>query len=81
MKHKIERKKKKKAKGLSSLPGGGQVDGLPPAASTDTPSLKVSCAKRQDFFARKLINFLAQKFVFLEIFNISRISKLLHLIF
>ena len=31
----MKNKEDKKAKGLSSLPGGGQVDGLPPAASTD----------------------------------------------
>ena len=35
MKKKMKNKKEeeKEANGLSSLPGGGQVDGLPPAAS------------------------------------------------
>ena len=34
-KRKNRREGEEKAKGLSSLSGGGQVDGLPPAASTD----------------------------------------------
>ena len=51
---KKEEKKTKKAKGLLSLPGGGQVDGLPPAASTDAGKL---AARPNSDLSRKIGEF------------------------
>ena len=45
MKNVEKNEEDKKAKGLSSLSGGGQVDGLPPAASNDSTGLLPCKAK------------------------------------
>ena len=57
--------RRKKAKGLSSLSGGGQVDGLPPAASNTDPSLKETRIKTELF--EKFQKFFFEKIEFLTI--------------
>ena len=47
-------------------------------SNTDGVLSTFSCAGRQDFFARKLVDFWAEKFVFLKIYTISRIPKLFY---
>ena len=47
-------------------------------SNTDGVLSTFLCAGRQDFFARKMVNFWARKFIFLKIFNISRIPKVFY---